>query len=386
MFSFMYKFESSEKKYKYLSKFLFDKYKAYDTVTMCCDSPTIAQRVPNQFKSFIFNNIKISVACEEDAPVGNQSGYTRPHRMVLLFDETTGDESYVVLQKLVEEASKYCNDYKEDTITVYNGTHYEWDKVNSIKKRDINTIYTGNDFVKKLYDDLLKFNQSEKDYAKFGMRYKRSYLFHGPPGTGKSAIISALASCFNKSIGFIHFDKHSTDRMLNHLIANAEPDWIIFEDVDTLFQDRETDSDRSNISFSGFLNIIDGMSVKNGIVYFMTTNHPERLDPALIRSGRVDMACELSYLCLEPALQMFNTFCPGHENDFKKLEKIINKNKVTPAMFENVLFKERDDYDITKIINNLNELIEYYFVATKKTKTTNPNKRRKIQSALNSDE
>ena len=59
---------------------------------------------------------------------------------------------------------------------------------------------------------------------------------------------------------------------------------LLLEDVDALFVDRKAnDSNKSLVSFSGILNVLDGMARKNGLITFLTTNYRNELDPALIR-------------------------------------------------------------------------------------------------------
>ena len=66
---------------------------------------------------------------------------------------------------------------------------------------------------------------------------------------------------------------------------------VIFEDIDSIFIGRENVSSKAKkqVTFSGFLNALDGVRSKEGMIVFMTTNHIEKLDPALIRPGRCDV-------------------------------------------------------------------------------------------------
>ena len=63
-------------------------------------------------------------------------------------------------------------------------------------------------------------------------------------------------------------------------------------------------------SFSGLLNALDGVAAQEGRVVFMTTNHREVLDPALIRPGRIDVAFELSYAGVDELRRMIERFFP----------------------------------------------------------------------------
>lgn len=84
-----------------------------------------------------------------------------------------------------------------------------------------------------------------------------------------------------------------TDDRLNHLMNHVpERSILLLEDIDAAFNERkQTGEDQgylSGVTFSGLLNALDGVASADERLIFMTTNHPERLDPALIRPGRVD--------------------------------------------------------------------------------------------------
>ncbi len=59
---------------------------------------------------------------------------------------------------------------------------------------------------------------------------------------------------------------------------------------------------------SGLLNALDGVSSREGRVLFLTTNHPEQLDPALVRPGRVDRKIELGYATPDQARRLFRWY------------------------------------------------------------------------------
>lgn len=83
------------------------------------------------------------------------------------------------------------------------------------------------------------------------------------------------------------------DDALNRLLSEApERSIILLEDVDAMFVQRDQ-VQKQKLSFSGFLNALDGVRSQEGQVLFMTTNHKERLDPALLRPGRADVHVRL---------------------------------------------------------------------------------------------
>jgi chaperone BCS1 len=132
-----------------------------------------------------------------------------------------------------------------------------------------------------------------------GIPYRRGYLLYGLPGTGKTSFISALAGHFGYSICMLSLSERTLDDdRLNYLLNNAPPNcFMLLEDVDAAFVSRDLFDNSQHrayegmtrVTFSGLLNAIDGVTSTEERLLFMTTNHIDRLDPALIRPGRVDV-------------------------------------------------------------------------------------------------
>ena len=105
--------------------------------------------------------------------------------------------------------------------------------------------------------------------------------------------------------------KRLTDSSLHDALNQAPADSIlVLEDVDALFAtDRKSDS-KSPLTFSGILNALDGLASPHGQLFFLTTNHPEKLDPAMLRHGRVDVRAEFPHASEKQVSEMFKTFYP----------------------------------------------------------------------------
>ncbi|CAN6193173.1 unnamed protein product [Urochloa humidicola] len=171
-------------------------------------------------------------------------------------------------------------------------------------------------------DDLLRFVRRRDHYARAGRAWKRGYLLHGPPGTGKTSLIAAIANLLEFDIYDLELTAVGSNSDLRRLLASTRPkSLIVVEDIDCslgLFdrtrkqpsrspQSKDTDQPDEPIfpppiSLSGVLNFVDGLwssCVGERLIVF-TTNHVDRLDPALLRPGRMDRKIELGY-------------CKGHE-------------------------------------------------------------------------
>eukprot|EP00439_Symbiodinium_sp_Y106_P039985 s4385_g4.t2 len=165
-----------------------------------------------------------------------------------------------------------------------------------------------------LLDDLEWFLKDETRtfYAKHGIPYHRCYLLHGEPGTGKTSFMNSVAGHIQRNLCFIQMDKHMTDDTFRNAMTQLPAlSMVVLEDVDALFTNhREADHNNSSLSFSGFLNCLDGLGAPDDVVIFMTTNHPDKLDPAVMRPGRIDLKAENK----DVASKYFLTFYPGAED------------------------------------------------------------------------
>ncbi|KAF2786732.1 mitochondrial chaperone BCS1 [Melanomma pulvis-pyrius CBS 109.77] len=155
-------------------------------------------------------------------------------------------------------------------------------------------------------------------YSMRGLPYQRGYLLHGPPRTGKSSLCLSIAGHFDLDV-YVLTMSSLDDYSLKSLFAELPQHCIVLlEDVDATVVHRKpgdsADGSHSvskngpanqKVSLSTLLNVLDGLASSEGRLLIMTTNHIERLDPALIRPGRVDMKAEL-YLADEDMInQLF---------------------------------------------------------------------------------
>lgn len=173
------------------------------------------------------------------------------------------------------------------------------------------------------------------------------YLLHGPPGCGKSSYITALAGELGFSICVLNLSERGlSDDRLNHLLSVApQQSIVLLEDIDAAFVSRE-DSDRqksafeglNRVTFSGLLNCLDGVASTEARMVFMTTNYLDRLDPALIRPGRVDLKEYIGWCSHSQIKQMFLRFYQGEEASTEGTlfaDKVVSfKRNVSPAQIQ----------------------------------------------------
>jgi len=183
-----------------------------------------------------------------------------------------------------------------------------WEKVQGYSSRLLESVILRPGEKEQLVRDIKKFKAAKERYRQLGVPYHRGYLFYGPPGTGKSSLISALAANFGMSIYAISLTDFN-DKSLMKAIRDVPPNSVIlFEDIDCMKTgkarlDAEEFSKKQmpgcpeekadsggllSVTLSGLLNVLDGFNAPENVLFIMTTNKIETLDPALIRPGRID--------------------------------------------------------------------------------------------------
>ena len=98
-------------------------------------------------------------------------------------------------------------------------------------------------------------------------------------------------------------------------------------------------SESSRVSFSGLLNAIDGVASQEGRIFFMTTNHIEKLDPALIRPGRCDVKLELKKASKQQMEMMFLRFFPGEDELAAEFASRLPSNELSMATLQGHFLK-----------------------------------------------
>ena len=214
-----------------------------------------------------------------------------PHRWVNIY----GDD--LEIRKFLGEVYNHANTKEHNYIKVYGPNQKGfWDYLFQNPRREVDTVFIGGK--NEILTDLDEFFGSEKDYLYFGHPYKRNYLFHGPPGNGKTSFINAIAGKYNLNVFLISFSVNITDEVFKKLISGLNKNsLLVMEDIDVLFQSGggsgcSGGAGGKNITMSTILNTLDGLARKNRIICVMSTNHFDVLTDVFKRPGRLDMLVE----------------------------------------------------------------------------------------------
>ncbi|KAL6937543.1 Complex III assembly protein translocase and chaperone [Hanseniaspora osmophila] len=222
-----------------------------------------------------------------------------------------------LFNELLLEAKKMATKQNEGKTVIYTSWGPEWRPFGQPKaKRVLPSVVLDKGIAKGILDDVKDFMQNGEWYLQRGIPYRRGYLLHGPPGSGKTSFIQALAGHLDYNICILNLaESNLTDDRLNHLMNNIpERSILLLEDVDAAFNKRgQTDESgfKSGVTFSGLLNSLDGVTSSEETITFMTTNHPEKLDPAIMRPGRIDYKQYIGNATPYQIEKMFMKFYPG---------------------------------------------------------------------------
>jgi hypothetical protein len=247
-------------------------------------------------------------------------------------------------------------------------------------------------------------------YDKKGIPYTLGFLFHGPPGCGKTSTVKAIANEGRRHIINIQLSEIKTKTQLQHLFFNDEihvyngvntekytipvsERLYVIEDIDAMgdtvlrrewkkpepvkpkteedaWLTREKETEKETLDLSFLLNLLDGTLEANGRILIITTNFPERIDKALIRPGRVDMIVHFDNCSRAVLQEMVTAFydCPitlpaDVELDGKwtpaEVNQILFRNFESPktAVKELVSLSRQDLYGFAEENGSVSELV-----------------------------
>ncbi|XP_055354744.1 mitochondrial chaperone BCS1-like [Paramacrobiotus metropolitanus] len=255
----------------------------------------------------------------------------KPQESLVLSTQGT---TTAIFRHILATVKEYQRAKRQARTYLYTVSHGVWmpTNVNGRCKRPLDSIILNAGVVEAITEELQEFFDTAEWYTKYGVPYRRGYLFYGPPGTGKTSFITALAGHFDLSICTLNLsDAQMTDEQLLRLMYSApENAVILLEDVDAAFGDRAASVEEEKkipaaakirsagrmLTFSGLLNAVDGVGSAEGRIIFMTTNYIERLDSALIRPGRIDRRQLFDFASeyqVEMMLRRFYPACTAEE-------------------------------------------------------------------------
>jgi chaperone BCS1 len=283
------------------------------------------------------------------------------------------------LEAILAESYQMATHQEEGKTIIYTNWGSEWRQFgNPRSRRPLNSVILDDGVSERILADILEWQTSATWYADRGIPYRRGYLLHGPPGSGKSSFIFALAGHLGYNICVLNLaEKGLTDERLALALSCVPSNSIVLlEDVDAAFPARsarrQNDTKRalkimqnsgsasSDVTFSGLLNVLDGVASSEERLIFMTTNFIENLDSALIRPGRVDIVELIGNATQSQIINMFIKFFPETVDLKSKTSSVAEQfassiaesgHFISMAMLQGYFLKNKLDHK--KAVSNL---------------------------------
>lgn len=196
-----------------------------------------------------------------------------------------------------------------------------WSRAGKLPLRSIDTVFTANAAGQEILAAIREFRTKRDYHHSKGLPHRIGVLLFGKPGCGKSSLIHALASELGLSVYYLNLGSVENDEQLIKLVCNGR-DWtnsmLVVEDFDATgaqtearsepTPDNPTGEPKKPVTLSALLNVFDGLIAPDGLITIATTNHPDKIDPALRRAGRFDQTHELGLLEFSDLARMADLF------------------------------------------------------------------------------
>lgn len=226
------------------------------------------------------------------------------------------------------------------------------------------------DGVRTIENRLSFFLKNKNWYDNRGIPYQLGIMMSGAPGTGKTSIIRAISNMTKRHIINVNFVNirsatqlknlfqaeklsvytDSTFSEMNCLHIPMDQRIYVLEELDTIGEvvkqrvDTIEESNQSvydEVTLGEILTVLDGTMETPGRIIIMTSNHPELLDEALIRPGRIDVMVKFDRAEKQTISEMFSAFYDEKMNN-NEIYQLPDKT-LTPAEVAQVLFQHFDD-------------------------------------------
>lgn len=279
------------------------------------------------------------------------------------------------LLKKLEEGVASSRSYKGKVLSLESNTDYSGRAlgiaVHRLRKVARDEIILPESTLDLLDRNLLRFVEQRERLAAMGLSIKKGLLFYGPPGTGKTHTLHYLTQALEGHTFFLLNGEQQgllTEYMT--LARMLQPSVVVLEDADLIARNRE---DAAGPCPEGLLNRLlnemDGLREDAKIIFVLTTNRPETLEPALTsRPGRIDQAVEFPLPDARNRERLIRLYAGRLAVDDALVAAIVKRTDAVSAAFIKELVRRaaqfafehgrEDRFDAGDLENALQEMLQ----------------------------
>jgi ATP-dependent 26S proteasome regulatory subunit len=188
----------------------------------------------------------------------------------------------------------------------------------------------------------LHFGKHAEKLLAAGRHLKRGLLFHGAPGTGKTFTAMYLAGKIsNRTVLLLTGRGLGLIEQSCALARTLQPSIVILEDVDLVAEERTHRPGCATPLLFELLNEMDGLADDADVLFLLTTNRPDLLEPALAaRPGRIDQAFEIPLPDLTCRRRLFDLYGKGMKVRTRDLDRLLQQMQGASAAFIRELMRK----------------------------------------------
>lgn len=320
--------------------------------------------------------IKYRIECpepDEKRPTYESTIYVHSEKM---------DDCYRLIEKVVSEFNDYIISLTKLDECIYTFKSGDTVKASLNVQKTKDNVFIENNI--DIYEQIDTFLDEESFVLrdKFGIPHKLGIMFCGVPGNGKTSLIYALSKTYKKDIYKLNLSTITDSQYLVNCVSKIPKDSIVvFEEIDccagALSRELKIDSEicktsdsssdcgtsnngSSNVSdatnksvrLDTLLEILDGYQYLHKCIIIMTSNHPEKLDAALIRPGRIDFIYEFTYVSKDLFKRIFKFYKDVELTD-RQIDKYYRYDITSSELINQILLPNIKS-SVDEILEKLN--------------------------------
>lgn len=229
--------------------------------------------------------------------------------------------------------------------------------------RNFDNVFMTDEIINSIKNGIDNFRSRSDWYAEHALPYHYGIMLYGAPGMGKTSLAQAIATHMHSRLYVISGDEICwlptilRENIHTNLCKN-QYNIILIEDIDCGLElstinsrDRnygDGDKNDNKVGLASILNTLDGLGAPTNTIYIFTTNHIDKLDPALIRPGRIDLSLEIPSVNRE----IFEKFMSHHFDDYKIPKTLKIKDGISCASLQVMVMEGKTADDLVKFVSD----------------------------------